>query len=247
MYYQGQAAPAPDERPGTVLAGVVAIFSTVVLCMATALTLIMSYKYLADASNLSGSASDASFTEFARSNLIIVIAFYAVIGLTMGVGAIMLLRQSNGGRVMIWITGGILSAVNLCCGFSFAMILATISQVGKSTDTSGAPTTELTLATVFNFAAMLTAIIAMIVVGQRSVGRWINGTPAPVAPPVTGYLTPPPVVYPQPPQPQLPPQPQYPPQQYPQGYQGGDQYGPGQYGGGDQYGPGPTSGPPNGW
>jgi len=263
MYYQGQAPAAEPERPGVLMAGVMTVFGTVVLTLGTTLALVLSYQWVT-VQMATETASDRQFADYLESNMVIVIAFYAVISIVLAVGAILTMRQQNAGRIMIWIGGGVLSAVNLCCGLAFAAIVTAISDItsspGYSSDSEPVepPTTELTLATIFTFSAVVAAIVAMILLAQRSVGLWIKGTPQ-VMP--GGYAVPgapmpgSPIAYPQPQQPYQAPPPQPPQQQYPPQYgpgSYGDQYGPGQpppYNGGDQYGPGnPTSGPPNqGW
>lgn len=265
MYYQGQAPAAEPERPGVLMAGVMTVFGTVVLTLGTTLSLVLSYQWVTKQMPQE-STSDEQFASYLESNMIVVIAFYAVISLVLAVGAIMTMRQQNAGRIMVWIGGGVLTAVNLCCGLVFAAVVTAISDYTSSSSSyssssapADAPTTELTLATIFTFAAVVAAIVAMILLAQRSVGLWIKGTPQ-VMP--GGYAVPgapmpgSPIAYQQPQQPYQAPPPQPPQQQYPPPQYGpgsyGDQYGPGQqqpYNGGDQYGPGnPTSGPPNqGW
>ncbi|GIG71483.1 hypothetical protein [Phytomonospora endophytica] len=263
MYYQGQA-PAERERPGVLMAGVMTVFGTVALTLGTTMALVLSYQWVTvKMAAETYSSSNQDFADLLRSNMIIVIAFYAVISIVLAVGAILTMRQQNAGRILVWVGGGVLSVVNLCCGLSFAAIVTMVSDIAaQSSSYDGspapdAPTTELWMATIFTFTAVVAAIVAMILLAQRSVGLWIKGNPQ-VAPggfavPMAGTPMPgSPVAYPQPPQPYQapPPQQQYPPQYGPGSY--GDQYGPGQqpYNGGDQYGPGnPTSGPPNqpGW
>ncbi|MEV0644801.1 hypothetical protein AB0I28_06020 [Phytomonospora sp. NPDC050363] len=266
MYYQGQA-PAEPQRPTVLMAGVMTVFGTVVLTLGTTLALVLSYQWVTEqmAAETSASASDEQAAGLLESNMIIVIAFYAVISIVLAIGAVMTMRQQNAGRIMIWVGGGILAAVNLCCGLSFAAIVALISDISQQTssydgsDPVDAPTTELTMASIFTFTAVVAVIVAMILIAQRSVTLWIKGTPP--QGPGGGFSVPggpmpgSPMGYPQQPPPQPyqappPPQQQYPPQYGPGSY--GDQYGPGNqqpYNGGDQYGPGnPTSGPPNqGW
>lgn len=264
MYY-GAQAPAEPERPGIVMAGVVTVFTTVVLSLGTTVALLKSYQWV-KAQSLTGTASDEQLLQFMQSYMAIIIGFYAIISIALGIGALMVLRQNNGGRIIIWIAGGVLAVTNLCCGFGFFGLIAAINEAANqsssysssSSATTTGPTTELTIAGICTIGALVAVVVAMILIAQGSVGRWIKGTPAAtgmVAP--TGYMPGSPVAYPQPQQPYVAPpqpqQPQYPPQQPPYGgdqygpgpgsYGGGDQYGPG-YNGGDQYGPGPTSGPP---
>src|ERR1043165_4724370 len=131
MYYQGQGqVPAEPQRPAVLMAGVMTVFGTVVLTLGTTLALVLSYQWVTgQMESETSSTSDQQFAGVLESNMIIVIAFYAVISLVLAVGAIMVMRQQNAGRILVWVGGGILSAVNLCCGLTFAAIVTAVSDI----------------------------------------------------------------------------------------------------------------------
>lgn len=175
-------APVPDERPPSVTRGAVAIGLTCLGLLVSTFAAVVTFTYDPDGS------TDAAVDDGAQPFLTGYIGWGFLSVVLLMLGAVMVLRRVNGGRILVWIVGGISTLTMLGCGGVGVLIIVMGTQENWD---NYPPQWMFILAVVGSFVGLIALIFAMVFLGQRDSGRWFK-------PPmqVTGYTTP---QYPHPP------------------------------------------------
>lgn len=183
--YQTVPTPDPGERPPATTKGAAAIGVTCLGLLISTFSAVMTFVW-----DPPGTA-DAAVDDGGRGFLLGYTAWGLASVLLLMLGAVLALRRRNGGRVLIWVIGGISVFTMLSCGGG-GLIIEIAGSADGSRDTSFPPQWMIVLAVIGSFIGLIALIFAMVFFGRREVGNWIK------PPPQFGYVQPP-----------YPPQPPY--------------------------------------
>jgi len=169
--YQPVPAPAPDpdERPPSVTRGAIAIGITCLGLLVSTFAAVLSFTYTPPETD---SATDSGAGPFLTGY--IGWGFLSVVLLMLG--AVMTLRRVNGGRILIWIVGGMSVFTLLGCAGAGVLVEA----LGTNEDdraTTYPPSWMFYLAIAGSVIGLVAVIMAIVFYGRRESGRWFKPPP----------------------------------------------------------------------
>lgn len=166
--YQPVPAPAPDpdERPPSVTRGAVAIGVTCLGLLVSTFAAVLSFTYTPPKTD---SATDSGAGPF----LIGYIGWGFLSVVLLMLGAVMTLRRINGGRILIWIVGGISVFTLIGCAGGGVLVEALGANEADRT-TTYPPSWMFYLAVVGSVIGLISVIMAIIFYGRRASGLWFK-------------------------------------------------------------------------
>lgn len=185
MYQQTVPTPDPGERPAAATKGAVAIGVTCLGLLVSTAAAVLTFTYDPPG------GTDAAVDDGAQGFLLGYTVWGLVSVLLLMLGAVLALRRRNGGRVLIWVIGGISILTMLSCGGGG--IIVEIMGNQENWD-NYPPQWMFLLAIAGSFLGLIALVTGMVFFGRRQVAHWIK------PPTQFGYV-----------------QPMYPPQQPPYG------------------------------
>ncbi|GIG71487.1 hypothetical protein [Phytomonospora endophytica] len=174
--YQPVPAQVPDERPAEATKGAAAIGVTCLGLLVSTFSAVLTFTYDPDG------GTDAAVDDGARGFLIGYTGWGGLSVLLLMLGAVLILRRIGGGRILIWVVGGISIMTMLSCGGGG--LLVTVMGAQEDWD-NYPPQWMFLLAVVGSFLGLIALVTGMVFLGRRAVGQWLK-------PPMQqyGYTTP---------------------------------------------------------
>ncbi|GAA4217141.1 hypothetical protein [Actinocatenispora rupis] len=185
-YATGPAPTPPAGRPTPLLIGMAGTFVTILATLAeTAFEVLMFNDFSTGINDSTGTATTAL-----RPYLITTILMNLLVSIGLGIGAALLMRQKNAGRIVLWCTGGVCVLVRLCCLSGLGMFGLVVNELNNSASSSQDSIGDIARgwvvagAAVSGSLALIAVVAAMIAIIMPAVGRWIRGaaSTAPQAP-----------------------------------------------------------------
>lgn len=188
-YATGPAPAPPAARPTQLFAGMAGVFVTILATLAeTAFEVLMFNDFNAGLNDSTGTIASSL-----RPYLIITILMNLLVSIGLGIGAALMMRRQNAGRIVTWCVGGLCCLVRLCClsGLGmFGLVVNEINNTATSDESIGDVARGWVVggAAISGTLALIAVSVAMIAVGLPAVGRWFRGArAAATAPPAQPY------------------------------------------------------------
>ncbi|HEY3501324.1 MAG TPA: hypothetical protein VGN37_00905 [Actinocatenispora sp.] len=189
-YATGPAPTPPAERPTQLFAGIAGVFVTILATLAeTAFEVLMFNDFSAGFNDSTGEVTSAL-----QPYLIITILMNLLVSIGLGIGAALMMRQKNAGRIVTWCVGGVCCLVRLCCLSGLGMFGLVVNELNSSGTTSDESIGDIARGWVVGGAAisgtlaLIAVAVAMIAIGLPAVSRWFRAArAAATAPPAQPY------------------------------------------------------------
>lgn len=125
--------------------------------------------------------------------LVVIVVISVLISLAVAIGAVIALRGSNGGRITMWIAGGVAIAWHLCCSGYTLLIRAVFAQAAAEANADGSSGNDFNIeehfpiwlvdaAIISGFAVGVASIVAVVAISLSPVNRWYRALRTPVNP-----------------------------------------------------------------
>ncbi|HZE37789.1 MAG TPA: hypothetical protein VE172_03175 [Stackebrandtia sp.] len=187
------------QTPTPLYAGVFAGFGSVLFALVEGYFWISVYNSLIALipADVAQDAQSQDSLNGAKVMLITVVVISGLIAVALAIGGVLALRRLNGGRIMMWIAGGITIAYHMCCsGYILIFRTAITAAIDQENARNGTdydvsehfPLWQVDLAVLFGFCAGLAAIAAVTLIAQRSVNQFYRALRTP--PPQGGFAAP---------------------------------------------------------
>ena len=197
--------PANDvpQRPAALVGGAAAALAALLAATLEGYLWVRIYNGLTDLipSEAAADSEAQKAISFYNGFLIAIVIISMLISLSVVAGALLAMRGSNGGRITMWIAGGLAIAWHLCCSGYTLLMQAIIQQAVTGTNAEHPGSADVNIdehfpmwlvdsVVIAGFAVGLASIVAVVMISLSSVNQYFRAMrqPPAVPPPPGGAV-----------------------------------------------------------